>query len=128
LVGITPDEHPDLKEVVPPAPGKGPSAEVLLRSIRCPVCTVPMERCAFDITSKTVIDLCEDHGLWFDAVELVQVTEILGRRLLGINPKPEEETRREIEEELERMRRITDAALSIAEIHQRDNPFRFKPE
>jgi Zn-finger nucleic acid-binding protein len=41
--------------------------------VKCPVCRKPMVRSNFGRISGVIIDICGDHGAWFDAGELEKV-------------------------------------------------------
>lgn len=82
-------------ERFPPPPPQPPGMPVY---IRCPKCEKPMARRSFAARSGVVIDLCPDHGMWFDAEELTAVIRYLeagGERDSG-SRDPEEEFRRGI--------------------------------
>jgi Zn-finger nucleic acid-binding protein len=110
LVRVQAREHTDVKLMVPPPPGAGPSPEALFRMAACPACRQPTDRFAFATASKTTVDVCAPHGIWFDAVELVAVLGILTQRLEGIDvaPSPQEE---EKERQLAFMREVTAHAV-----------------
>lgn len=38
--------------------------------LRCPHCSVLMNRRLFATGAKVIIDVCAEHGMWFDAAEL----------------------------------------------------------
>lgn len=116
LLAIHRGESVDLSRVVPPLPGHAPST---FPTIQCPVCGTTMERATFAATSKIVIDVCSAHGVWLDATELVGVVHVLQRRIEGVE-LPVDSTMTDIDKELERMRAITHAALSLAERHLRE--------
>ena len=57
-------------------PGAGPRATVALEEVRyrpCPSCRKLMNRSNYAHTSGVVLDVCKEHGLWFDRDELRQV-------------------------------------------------------
>jgi Zn-finger nucleic acid-binding protein len=43
--------------------------------VKCPHCAVVMNRRLFATGAKVVIDVCGEHGFWFDAAELRAVAE-----------------------------------------------------
>lgn len=120
VLAITPSARPDMKNLVTTPPGVALEIEKLMQSVRCPACNRPMERCAFAMTSKTVIDICDSHGVWFDAGELVAVIQILAQRLEGIEPDPGAIRSPKVQAELDRIAEITDAILTAAERRQRE--------
>jgi len=38
--------------------------------VKCPLCHGVMNRRQFAVGAKVVVDICRDHGVWFDALEL----------------------------------------------------------
>ncbi len=58
--GIVPDEEP----------AGGDHAEVEAMYLACPVCGVRMNRVNFGHRSGVLIDVCREHGTWFDRGEL----------------------------------------------------------
>lgn len=53
------------------------SAEVRYRG--CPACGVLMNRRNFGRRSGVIVDVCKEHGVWFDADELTAVLEFVAR-------------------------------------------------
>jgi Zn-finger nucleic acid-binding protein len=43
------------------------------KPILCPICSKPMGLLNFSYSSGVIIDICSEHGLWFDQEELEQV-------------------------------------------------------
>lgn len=43
--------------------------------VKCPRCAVVMNRRQFATGAKVVIDICAEHGMWFDAAELRAVAD-----------------------------------------------------
>jgi len=43
--------------------------------VRCPVCAALMNRRLFATGAKVVVDVCRDHGTWFDGAELRAVVD-----------------------------------------------------
>ncbi len=76
----------------------------------CVVCEKLMHRTQYDRGSGVIIDVCRDHGVWFDAHELAQVLTWI--RAGG----PEKAARRRREEQVadERRRELTKSASPIA--------------
>ena len=50
-----------------------------MRYIHCPVCDVLMNRRVFARMSGVVVDVCRQHGVWFDAGELAAVVQFITR-------------------------------------------------
>ena len=48
-----------------------------IRYVRCPECHKLMNRVNFAQCSGTVVDVCSEHGTWFDANELQQIARFL---------------------------------------------------
>jgi Zn-finger nucleic acid-binding protein len=56
----------------------GGGASVLpVRYLRCPVCDALMDRVNFAHRSGVLIDVCREHGTWFDEGELHRVVEFI---------------------------------------------------
>lgn len=58
-----------------------PPARVKLEAVRyapCPICERLMNRVNFAHASGVIVDVCTDHGTWFDADELRRVLEFIG--------------------------------------------------
>lgn len=80
LVGATREQRAlDLAPFVPPPPSPTPCEDTRLPTVECPACCRPMERFTFGARSKTLVDVCEAHGLWFDGAELAAVLAFVRR-------------------------------------------------
>jgi len=82
-------------------PGTGPSVPVRLEAVRyrpCPRCNRLMNRANYGRISGVVLDVCKDHGLYFDRDELRQVLAFIDGGGL------EKSHARQIQEEDERRR------------------------
>ena len=69
------------------APATTPKDLVAYRP--CPVCRSLMNRLNFGGTSHIIVDMCREHGTWFDAGELSRVFAFLrggGLQAAGVNP------------------------------------------
>ncbi len=54
-----------------PRPPRRPEpVDVRVRYIRCPACSQPMNRKNFAGKSGIIVDICREHGTWFDRGEL----------------------------------------------------------
>jgi Zn-finger nucleic acid-binding protein len=53
--------------------------EAQVRYLSCPTCGKSMNRRAFGRISGVVVDVCRDHGVWFDSGELAQVLAFIER-------------------------------------------------
>jgi Zn-finger nucleic acid-binding protein len=69
----------ELEAKLPPAP---PDRAALFECVRCPACSVEMERIQFAGTSEIVLDTCvASHGSWLDGGELGAVVRFLDTRV-----------------------------------------------
>ncbi len=50
-----------------------------MRYLKCPLCSVLMNRVHFAHHSRVVVSVCKPHGTWFDAGELTEVIEFVAR-------------------------------------------------
>lgn len=48
-----------------------------IRYVRCPQCRELMHRVNFAQTSGVVVDVCREHGTWFDANELQRIVQFI---------------------------------------------------
>jgi Zn-finger nucleic acid-binding protein len=60
-----------LAEMVPPLPGHALPEESLRAFVRCPLCRRQMDRYRFAALTDITVDACGEHGIWFDARELL---------------------------------------------------------
>src|SRR5205809_453798 len=51
--------------------------ETAVRYLACPTCTKVMNRRVFARVSGVIIDVCREHGAWFDAGELQAVIDFV---------------------------------------------------
>lgn len=51
--------------------------------VPCPVCSQLMNRSNFARSSGVIIDLCKQHGVWFDADELPKIIEFINSGGMG---------------------------------------------
>lgn len=77
-----------------------------IRYVPCPVCRKLMNRVNFAHCSKVIVDVCTQHGTWFDKDELRRIVEFI--RSGGL----EKSRARELEE-LEQRRRQLSAARGV---------------
>ena len=89
-------------EVLGTLPGAGPHGTVKLEEVHyrpCPLCKKFMNRTNYGHTSGVILDVCKDHGLWFDRDKLRSVLEFVQAGGLEKNRARElqelEETRRQ---------------------------------
>jgi len=67
-------------EVLGALPGEGPKVAVQLGAVHyrpCPQCARLMNRTNYGHISGVVLDVCKDHGLWFDKDKLREVLEFI---------------------------------------------------
>jgi Zn-finger nucleic acid-binding protein len=76
-------------------PSRPQSRETAVRYILCPVCSKSMNREAFGRISGVVVDVCREHGVWFDPGELAEVLSFIER---GGLTRARERERLELEE------------------------------
>jgi hypothetical protein len=77
-------EHLPLGTFVPPPPGQGLTKKDLFADVDCPVCNTVMERTPFGAGDDVIVDLCRQHGTWFDSGELVRAIQRVRIRELTI--------------------------------------------
>jgi Zn-finger nucleic acid-binding protein len=53
--------------------------EIEVKYVHCPQCRTVMNRKMFGRISGVIVDVCKDHGVWFDAGELNEVLEWVAR-------------------------------------------------
>lgn len=56
-----------------PVPSRPPSEAAAIAYLPCPACGVRMNRRNFGDSSGIVVDVCKEHGVWFDLGELEAV-------------------------------------------------------
>lgn len=82
--------------------------------IPCPECSELMNRANFARCSGVIIDLCKQHGVWFDRDELSQIIQFINDGGLEVSRAKEkaalEEERRRLHEE-----------QSVADLHRSSN-------
>lgn len=74
-----------------------------IRYVPCPQCKQLMNRSNFAHSSGVVVDLCKEHGVWFDAGELPKIVEFIEKGGLARSREKEkialEEERQKLREE-----------------------------
>jgi Zn-finger nucleic acid-binding protein len=76
-------------------------AKVPIRYVACPVCKQLMNRSNFARSSGVIIDLCKEHGVWFDAGELPKIVQFIESGGLA---RAREKERTTLSEEREKIR------------------------
>lgn len=74
--------------------------ETEVQYVRCPRCDVTMNRRMFGRISGVVVDICRDHGVWFDGGELDAVVDWIEKGGLELARK------RELDEVAEQVRSL----------------------
>lgn len=96
-------------EVLGVLPGEGPKGALVAGEVRyrpCPLCGKLMNRINYAHVSGVIVDVCKDHGIWFDRDELRRVLTFIQEG--GLEKSRERELR-----QLEDERRM--AATSLPE-------------
>lgn len=94
-------------EVLGVLPGAGPRGAITAEEVRyrpCPLCGKLMNRTNYARVSGVIVDVCRDHGLWFDRDELRRVLEFVQEG--GLEKSRERELR-----QLEDQRHLASASL-----------------
>ncbi|MDB4997540.1 MAG: hypothetical protein JWM74_4972 [Myxococcaceae bacterium] len=69
---------------VPLPPERTRSLAAMATLVRCPACHETMDRANFGGSdTNVVIDICQSHGVWLDATELVAVVRTFAKILAG---------------------------------------------
>lgn len=56
-----------------------PAKNIPVRYVPCPDCRQLMNRHNFARSSAVIVDICKQHGVWFDAEELPRIIEFIHR-------------------------------------------------
>ncbi len=102
-------------------PAGGSVAIAPVRYLRCPQCNDLMHRLNFARSSGIIVDICRDHGTWFDANELHRIVHYI--RAGGLDQSRMKE-KNELAEERRRLRasRLGTETAPTPELHS--NPSR----
>lgn len=95
-------------QVLGALPGVGPGKAAPAEAVRyrpCPCCGKLMNRSNYARISGVVLDVCKDHGLWFDRDELRQVLAFIEAGGL------EKSRQRQVLEEEQRLRRAAEPPI-----------------
>jgi Zn-finger nucleic acid-binding protein len=65
--------------LVPRRPSTRTTAVTTVRYVPCPACSQLMGRKNFGGHSGVIVDVCREHGVWFDESELPRVLEFVER-------------------------------------------------
>ncbi len=93
---------------LPVVPSARHPPDLNFRYVPCPVCSQLMNRVNFARSSGVIIDVCRDHGTWFDKDELRRVVEFI--RSGGMDKA---RARQMAEDEAEHERRMNAATAGI---------------
>ncbi len=78
--------------------------------VPCPDCSQLMNRSNFARSSGVIIDMCRDHGVWFDADELPKIIDFINKGGLTLQREKEkialEDERRKLRDDQRRMARM----------------------
>ena len=97
-----------------PAPAGTPVAAALAVQYRpCPACAKLMNRTNYAKRSGVVLDVCKEHGLWFDRDELHRVLGFIGGGGLDRARERELEDLKEARRALERPGQAPDPAFAL---------------
>lgn len=72
-------------------PERRRDAESEVRYVECPACRKLMNRQVFGRISGVVVDVCKQHGVWFDAGELSDALEFVARGGMGRSRQREQD-------------------------------------
>ncbi len=102
----------ELRAVMPsrPRPGLPPGSMY----VKCPVCATLMNRRQYADGARVVIDVCRQHGVWFEAGELVKVLDFVARGGLA-QARAREAARRSEADHRARVRASVAAVQALAE-------------
>ena len=93
-----------------------PQAAHQIRYIPCPECRKLMNRVNFANCSGVIVDVCREHGTWFDRDELRRIIEFIRAGGLEIS---REKKRAELIQQEQRLRRLQAASLAERERERR---------
>jgi Zn-finger nucleic acid-binding protein len=95
-------------------PKRAYKQETTVQYVRCPWCTKTMNRSMFGRISGVIVDVCRDHGVWFDSGELNEVLSWIAQGGLELARQRE---KRELVEQA-RSVRSQQVAASTAGLHE----------
>jgi Zn-finger nucleic acid-binding protein len=94
--------------------------ERVVRYLPCPKCAVQMNRKIFGRSSGVVVDVCKQHGMWFDAGELAAVLEFIeGGGLERVRLREEQERKERARKERLRPRESSSVPILGAPVEPR---------
>jgi len=102
------------------AQSRDPNLSLPINYVPCPVCSQLMNRSNFARISGVVIDLCKQHGVWFDADELSKIIDFIDK---GGLVRSREKEKISLEEERNRLR---DEQRKLGMMESRSGVGRFK--
>ena len=92
--------------------------------LKCPRCSVIMNRRLFATGAQVIIDRCAEHGIWFDAAELRAVADFAaggGMERAAQRDAAERQKRTAEAERARRQQRPADSAVHVATKYESDN-------
>ena len=88
-------------------PARALHREAVVRYLRCPRCPTQMNRKIFGRSSGIIVDVCKQHGMWFDPGELAAVIEFIESGKFEVAKRREEQEREEEARKLRVQRTIS---------------------
>lgn len=88
-----------------------------VRYRRCPTCDAMMNRVNFARISGIIVDVCKEHGTWFDALELPAVLDFVRQGGLDMARKRETQALSDERRRLERERLMRQATETSRGTH-----------
>ena len=107
-------------EVLGALPGEGPKGAVQLEEVHyrpCPACGKFMNRTNYGHTSGVILDVCKEHGLWFDRDELRRVLAFIEAGGLEKNRLRELQDL-ETQRQLQRVAQVPDPSWGLGAVPQ----------
>jgi Zn-finger nucleic acid-binding protein len=93
-----------------------PQAAGQIRYVPCPECRKLMNRVNFANCSGVIVDVCRDHGTWFDRDELRRIVEFIRAGGMDLS---RERKRAELLQQEQRLRRLQAASAAERERESR---------
>lgn len=122
---VTANAPMPMPRFVPLPPGRELAPSTLCETVECPICARAMDRITFGgARSEVVVDVCTNHGTWFDAAELVRVKQFVHAREEngGVVPLSAEARREELDHALRiEQRRLADRAAAARAAQRRSS-------
>ena len=97
-------------------PTSAPQPAASIRYVPCPECRKLMNRVNFANCSGVIVDVCRDHGTWFDRDELRRIIEFIRAGGLDVS---RERKRAELLHQEQRLRRLQSASARARDVEDR---------